>query len=206
MNNQKLSILVRRIPSILVGIRFVIAPLLLLDALDHHSTNWFVIGYVIAIISDIFDGIIARRLGVSTIQLRQADSWADIWLFICLAMSTWLVYPQVLIDFQTPLLLALAAQLLLFTISLIKFRKFPSFHTYTAKVWGLLLLITTVSLFGFGYAKPLWLAIVLCWLNSLEEIVMTLILPEWKCDVLSIFHALNLRRDLLTDLPALRKV
>jgi len=206
MNNQKLSILVRRIPSILVGIRFVIAPLLLLDALDHHSTNWFVIGYVIAIISDIFDGIIARRLGVSTIQLRQADSWADIWLFICLAMSTWLVYPQVLIDFQTPLLLALAAQLLLFTISLIKFRKFPSFHTYTAKVWGLLLLITTVSLFGFGYAKLLWLAIVLCWLNSLEEIVMTLILPEWKCDVLSIFHALNLRRDLLTDLPALRKV
>ncbi|MGB3207855.1 MAG: CDP-alcohol phosphatidyltransferase family protein [Crinalium sp.] len=197
MNSQKVPFFIAQIPSILVGVRVAIAPLLVLDALDHDTTIWFVGGYIIAILSDIFDGIIARRLGVSTVQLRQADSWADIFLFICLAISTWLVYPHVLIDFRTPLLLALAAQLILFTISLIKFKKLPSFHTYTAKIWGLMLLIATVSLFGFDYDKPLWLAIVLCWINSTEEIAMTLLLPEWKCDVLSIFHALNLRRDFL---------
>ncbi|HEY9873835.1 MAG TPA: CDP-alcohol phosphatidyltransferase family protein [Candidatus Obscuribacterales bacterium] len=196
MNSQEAPFFVARIPSILVGIRVAIAPLLVLDAMDHNTTIWFVVGYILAILSDIFDGIIARRLGVSTVQLRQADSWADICLFICLAISTWLVYPHVLIDFKTPLLLAVAAQLILFTISLIKFNKFPSFHTYTAKIWGIMLLIATVSLFGFGYDKPLWLAIVFCWINSLKEVAMTLLLPEWKCDVLSIFHALNLRRDL----------
>jgi phosphatidylglycerophosphate synthase len=187
------------IPSILVGLRLAIAPLLLFDALDRQTGAGFIIGYIIAVLSDIFDGIIARRLNVSTPQLRQADSWADICLYLCIAASTWLVYPQVILDFRVPLLLAIAAQLILFTISLIKFSKFPSFHTYTAKIWGLMLLVATVGLFGFGYAPTLWLAIILCVVNSLEEIVMTLILPTWHCDILSIFHALALRQTLLTE-------
>jgi phosphatidylglycerophosphate synthase len=186
------------IPSILVGLRFAIAPLLLLDAFDHQTTAGFIGGYVIAVLSDIFDGIVARRLGVSTIQLRQADSWADICLYLSIAASTWLVYPQVIREFQTPLLWAVMAQLSLFGISLVKFQKFPSFHTYTAKIWGLTLLIATISLFGFNDSAALWLAIALCVINSLEEIVMTLILPEWQCDVLSIFHAIDRRRTLMT--------
>lgn len=35
-------------------------------------------------------------------------------------------------------------------------------------------------------------------INSLEEIVMALILPVWQCDVLSIFVAIELRKSLLT--------
>ena len=180
------------IPSILVVLRFIIAPLLLVDAFDGQTTIWFIVGYVIAVISDIFDGIIARRLKVSTSKLRQADSWADICLYLCIAISTWLVYPQVILDFQAPLLLAVSAQLTLFAISLIKFQKFPSFHTYTAKIWGITLLIATVALFGFDYTKTLWLAILLCLINSCEEVIMTLLLPQWQCDILSIFHAIKL--------------
>ena len=71
-----------------------------------------------------------------------------------------------------------------------------SFHTYTAKAWGLTLLIATVGLFGFSYANTLRLPIIFCWINSLEEIVMT-ILPIWQCDVLSIFHAVGLRKALM---------
>lgn len=187
------------VPSILVGIRFAIAPFLLLDALDHQTGAGFLMGYIIAVLSDIFDGIIARRLGVSTALLRQADSWADICLYLCIAMSTWLMFPQIILDFKIPLLIAIAAQLALFTISLIKFKKFPSFHTYTAKIWGLTLLAATIGLFGFDYDKTLWLAIALCLINSLEEIVMTLMLPEWQCDVLSLFHAINLRQILRSE-------
>ncbi|MBV6622474.1 MAG: CDP-alcohol phosphatidyltransferase family protein [Rivularia sp. (in: Bacteria)] len=187
------------IPSLLVGMRFTIAPLLIFDALDHTNSYWFIIGYVIAVLSDIFDGIIARRLKVSTTQLRQADSWADICLYLCVAISAWLVYSQVIINFRLPLLSAIAIQLILFAISLIKFQKFPSFHTYTAKAWGLTLLIATVGLFGFSYANTLWLPIIFCWINSLEEIAMTLLLPIWQCDVLSIFHAVKLRKALMLE-------
>jgi phosphatidylglycerophosphate synthase len=186
------------IPFILVGLRFAIAPILLLDAAQDHHTSWpFLTLYIIAVLSDIFDGIIARRLNVSTQKLRQADSWADVCLYLSVALSTWLVHPQVILDFKLPLCVAIAAQLLLYLISLIKFKQFPSFHTYTAKAWGLTLLITTIALFGFNYSHTLWLAIVFCVVNSVEEIVMTFILPEWKCDVLSIYHAVKLRQTLM---------
>ena len=181
------------IPALLVGSRFTIALLLLWDALDRKTSDWFIIGYITAVLSDIFDGIIARHLGVSTVQLRQADSWADICLYVCIAISAWLVYPQVIVDFAVPLLVAIAAQLTLFTTSLFKFGQFPSFHTLTAKAWGITLLIATIGLFSFGYAQTLWLAIAFCLLNSVEEIAMTVVLPEWQYDVLSIVHALRLR-------------
>ncbi len=183
----------RIIPWLLVGLRFVIAPLLLLDALDGATGIGWIAGYIIAVLSDIFDGIIARKLGSSTVQLRQADSWADISLYLCIAISTCVVYPTVITQFRFPLLMALAAQGLLFTISLIKFGKFPSFHTYTAKAWGIALLVAVVGLFAFHIPVWLWGAIVLCWINSLEEIAMTLILPEWTHDVLSLVHAFRLR-------------
>jgi CDP-diacylglycerol--glycerol-3-phosphate 3-phosphatidyltransferase len=51
-------------------------------------------------------------------------------------------------------------------------------------------------LFGFGYGGlTLSLAIALGIIHTLEEIAMTLILPEWTHDVLSIVHALRLRVD-----------
>ena len=193
------------IPSILVGLRFLLALLLLVDALDHQTSWVFIMAYLLAVFSDIFDGIIARRLNVSTIQLRQADSWADLCLYLCVALSIWLVYPQVIIDFRLPLLLAVAAQITLFSLSLLKFRKFPSFHTYTAKFWGLTLLLATVSLFAFNNSAPLWLAIASCYLNSIEEIVMVLILPHWQCDILSVFEAMEKRNSLLLEADAVKE-
>ncbi|HEY9640747.1 MAG TPA: CDP-alcohol phosphatidyltransferase family protein [Coleofasciculaceae cyanobacterium] len=190
------------IPWMLVALRFAIAPLLLLDALNGSTGTGFIVGYTIAVLSDIFDGIIARKLGSSTVHLRQADSWADISLYLCVALSTWLVHPSAITQFHTPLLLAIAAQMALFACSLTKFGKFPSFHTYTAKAWGIALFIAVVGLFGFAQASWLWGAIVLCWVNSIEEIIMTLILPEWSHDVLSLGHALKLRSDSMTELGA----
>ncbi|PSB02046.1 CDP-alcohol phosphatidyltransferase family protein [Merismopedia glauca] len=183
-----------KLPQLLVVLRFGIAPLLLTDALDGRTTIWFILGYIIAFFSDIFDGIIARRLGVSTVGLRQADSIADVCLYISIAICVWLVHPEIIIDFKTPLLIAIAAQLILYAISLIKFRKPPSFHTYTAKAWGISLFIATIGIFGFNWGNGLWLAIAFCLINTIEEIAMTLILPEWHHDILSIFHAWELKK------------
>jgi phosphatidylglycerophosphate synthase len=201
-----LSMLKAYIPSILVGFRLAVAPLLLLDAIDLAVSKWFLVGYIIAVLSDIFDGIIARRLGVSTVRLRQADSCADICLYLCVAASAWLIYPQIIIDLKVPLFLAATAQISLYAMSWLKFRKSPSFHTYTAKIWGLTLLVATVRLFGFDDPNFLWLAIGMCIINSSEEIAMTLILPEWQCDVLSIFAAIDLRNSSVLILPTQEKI
>lgn len=185
------------IPTALVVLRFLIGPFLLWDAFDGQTSLWFIVAFVIAFLSDIFDGIIARRLGVSTPQLRQADSWADVSLYTCIAASAWLVHPQVLMAFRVPLLSVVLAQLIWWVVNVAKYGKPASYHTYSAKAWGVSLFVATVALFGFNQAGVyLWLAIILGILHTLEEIAMTLILPVWVHDVLSIFHALKLRERL----------
>ncbi|CDN14341.1 hypothetical protein RintRC_2774 [Richelia intracellularis] len=105
---------------------------------------------IFAFLSDIFDGIIARRLGVSTPQLRQADSWADVCLYLCIATSTYLVHPQTLITYRLPLLIVIIVQIIWWIVNLIKYRKPASYHTYSAKLWG-------ITLSVYCHHWPLWL-------------------------------------------------
>ncbi|PSB08239.1 CDP-diacylglycerol--glycerol-3-phosphate 3-phosphatidyltransferase [filamentous cyanobacterium Phorm 46] len=190
------------IPGILVALRVTIAPFLLWDAIDGTIGVWFIIGYLVGFFSDIFDGVIARRIGVSNAQLRQADSWADVCFYICVFVSAWLVHRDVVIAFRVPLLVVLFVQLVWWMVNLVKYGKPASYHTYSAKFWGITLFIATVALFGFNYGGiPLWLAIISGIIHTVEEIAMTLLLPEWKHDILSVFHALRLRRELSCASP-----
>jgi phosphatidylglycerophosphate synthase len=184
------------IPAALVLLRFFIGPLMLWDAIAHHISPLFIICFVIAFLSDIFDGIIARRLGVSTANLRQADGWADTCLYICVAASAWIIYPKIIIDFKLGLLFLLSFHAVWWVVNLIKYGKPASYHTYSAKLWGITLFIATVALFGFGYAGiTLWLAIGVGIIHSSEEILITFLLPYWTHDVLSIVHALNIKME-----------
>ncbi|OCQ95090.1 CDP-diacylglycerol--glycerol-3-phosphate 3-phosphatidyltransferase [Nostoc sp. MBR 210] len=187
------------IPSGLVLFRFLIAPFLLWDAWDGDTSIWFLVGFTAAFLSDIFDGIIARRLGVSNAKLRQADSWADTCLFSCIFLSAWLGYRDILIAYRLPLLMVIFAQIVWWIVNLIKYGKPASYHTYSAKFWGITLFIAIVALFGFNYAGiAVWLTCIAGIIYSIEEIAMTLILPVWTHDVLSIFHALKIRQQLQT--------
>ncbi|CBN54596.1 MULTISPECIES: CDP-alcohol phosphatidyltransferase family protein [Kamptonema] len=194
--------MLKYIPLALVIFRAAIAPFLLWDAIDGKTSIWFIIGYVAGFLSDIFDGVIARRIGASDAQLRQADSWADVCFYLCVFASAWLTHRQILIAFQWPLLAVVFTQLLWWAVNLLKYGKPASYHTYSAKIWGITLFVATIAIFGFDYAGiPLWLTIISALIHTVEEIAMTLLLPEWKHDVLSIFHALRLRRELISPQP-----
>lgn len=195
-----MKISIKSLPAALVAIRFLISPFLVWDVLDGDASIWFIVGFVAAFLSDIFDGIIARRLEVSTAKLRQADSWADVCLYIGIAISAWLIHRDVLIAFRLPLLIAVFAQLMWWIVNLAKYGKPASYHTYSAKTWGITLFIATVALFGFNYAGiTLYLAIIVGIIHTIEEIAMTLVLPQWTHDVLSIIYALRLRRQLISN-------
>ncbi|MDZ8105483.1 MAG: CDP-alcohol phosphatidyltransferase family protein [Nostoc sp. DedQUE12a] len=189
------------VPSSLVLFRFLVSPFLLWDALDGKTSVWFIVGFVAAFVSDIFDGIIARRLNVSNAQLRQADSWADVCLFSCIFISAWLIHRDILIAYRVPLLTVVFVQMVWWLVNLVKYGKPASYHTYSAKFLGITLFIAIIALFGFNYAGvTLWITCIAGTIYSLEEIAMTLILPVWTHDVLSIFHAFNIRQELITPI------
>lgn len=183
------------LPTALVVFRFVLGPLLLFNAIDGKTNGWFVIGFVAAFLSDIFDGVIARRLGISTARLRKADSWADVCLYLCVGVSAYLVHPEVVVAFKYPLSMVAGVQLLWWIVNLAKYGQPASYHTYSAKAWGVTLFIATIALFGFNYGGvTLGLAIAVGIIHTLEEIAMTFILETWTHDVLSIIHAIRLHR------------
>ena len=185
------------LPLALVGLRVVMALVLLWDARDRQTGAMFLTAFVIAFLSDIFDGVLARRWGVSNALLRQADSWADVCLYSCVLVCLWRVYPDVAIAFRLPFIAVGLAQLLWLLVGLIKFGRPASYHTYSAKLWGITLCVAVVALFGFGSAAGLGVAIAVGIIHSFEEILMMLVLPQWQHDVLSIVHALRLRQQLV---------
>jgi hypothetical protein len=65
-----------------------------------------------AIVSDIFDRVIARRVDGETEFLRTAGDYADQVLFVALGISLWLVHLDVLVDNAVVLLSAFVAQLI----------------------------------------------------------------------------------------------
>ncbi len=182
------------IPWFLVLSRAAIAPYLLWDALDRQTGLAFVLAYSLAFFSDIFDGIIARRLQISTASLRVADSIADTLLYVCMAVCTWLTHPEVVLACQVPLVLMIGAIMLWMMVNMLKYQKFASYHTYSAKVWGLSLFTATIGVYA-GWHGELLLSLA-CYfglINIGEEIVMTMILPTWQHDILSVVHAWRLR-------------
>lgn len=190
--------MVTQVPMALVLLRGAIAPVLIWLAWDGETGVGWVMLYSLAVLSDIFDGIIARRLGISTSALRTADSWADRGLYVCVAIAAWMAHRDVILAFRTPLWIILGLQGLWWFVNGVKYGRPASYHTYTAKAWGLTLLLAAIALFAYGYGGiTLWLAIGMGIVHTIEEILMTSLLPTWQHDVLSLGHALRLRQVIL---------
>ena len=160
-----------------------------------YGCPWFLVGFTAAFASDVFDGIIARRLKVDTERLREYDGWVDTWFYGWIVVSALLTHADVIFAFRVPLLLAISTQVLAWVIDWLKFRRFSNYHAYSSKAWGVTLFVACIALFGFNYGGiALWLTVIVGVASHLEEIAMTLALPRWIHDVPSIFHAWRIRK------------
>ena len=187
-------ITLHHIPGTLVFSRLFAGPVLLWAALAGQSPFWLVGILVYVFLSDVFDGVIARRLGVVTARLRVADSWADTLFYVCVALAIWRLHRALLGPFLIPLSFVITLMVVNWAIAMLKFHRALSFHAYSSKIWGLSLFAASVSLLGFSYAGGfLWAAIIIGIAGHLEGFVMTLILPRWAHDVSGIPEALRRR-------------
>ena len=184
------------IPGTLVLSRLLAAPVLLWAALTGQSRFWLIGILVYVFLSDVFDGVIARRLQVVTARLRVADSWADTLFYVCVALAVWRLHRALLGPFLIPLLIVMGLMSVNWAVAMLKFRRAMSFHAYSSKLWGLSLFAASVSLLGFSHAGGfLWAVIAVGIAGHLEGFVMTLILPRWAHEVSGIPEALRLRAE-----------
>ncbi|MEO7043101.1 MAG: CDP-alcohol phosphatidyltransferase family protein [Gemmatimonadaceae bacterium] len=183
------------LPVALTATRAVLAPLLLLLAFAWPNETVFGVVLVLALISDVLDGVIARKLGVATPGLRRFDSVTDSVFYLCAVVASWHVHETQLREFLIPLVILLLLELARYTFDYIKFRREASYHMWSSRAWGAALFVGFFSLLALGQGGwPIALAIYLGIVADVEGLAISVVLKKWQTDVPTIFRALQLRR------------
>ena len=185
------------IPYLLILFRFLLAPTILCLAwvMKEQATQLVLILMFLGLLSDIFDGIIARKQGVSTEKMRRLDSQTDLIFWLSVAVGCYLIYPHLIIASKYGVMALLAMEALCYLVSLLKFGKETCTHAFLSKIWGLTLLATFTSLLGFAFGG--WIlatCIVIGLISQLDVVLIVLILPKWTHDVPSFYHAILIRK------------
>lgn len=150
----------------------------------------------IGLLTDIFDGIIARKLNISTQKLRRLDSTIDLLFFTLVVFSSSILCPDFFKSNSTQLIILIGFEVLTYLVSFLKFKKEIATHTIGAKIWTLVLFSTLIQIIAQCQSDILfticvWLGV----LTRIEIIAIILILKNWTNDVPSFYKALQLRNN-----------
>lgn len=187
----------KTIPYLLIAIRFVFAPIIFCLAYFYGAEYRFLILTLmyIGLFTDIFDGIIARKAGVSSEKLRRLDSQVDLIFWLSIAFAAYFINPSQITDKWQFILLLLGMEALCYLLSWIKFGKETCTHAWLSKLWGLSLLLAFTYLIGFQKVNwTFYLTLILGFIAHLDVVLIILILPKWQYDVPSFFHAWKIRK------------
>ncbi len=195
--NTHLTIDLRKlIPWLLVGLRVLLAPISILIIWTGLPHWLWLIQFVIAILSDIYDGKLARRWNVVTAGLRRADSIADTFYAFATLACCWIAEPEIIMNHLWGISLIAGLELARTPMDWYLFGRNASYHAYSAKLFGLSLIPVGIMLMGFGEVSGfLWFALAIGLYSELEGIAISLVLPKWTYDVKHIGIALALRRE-----------
>lgn len=187
-----------KIPIALIFSRLVFGLLIIafsIIRIEHYKTIAIIL-LTVGLLTDIFDGIIARQLNISNQKLRRLDSSVDQVFFVCVAVATYIQCPDFSQNHVLKLGLLIGLEALTYLVSFLKFKKEIATHSIGAKIWTLLLFATIIQVIVQCDSNILfncffWVGII----TRLEIIAIILILKTWTNDVPTVYHSLKLRQD-----------
>ncbi len=179
----------KHLPFALTTLRLLLGPVALLGALAGIPRWIYLLMLVTGTLSDIFDGILARRLGVATPALRRYDSITDVIYYLFILCALWILCRAVITQNWLWLMLILGSEAVVILVCFAKFGKYPATHSYLAKFYGLCLLAGLIALLVFNAGSWAVIALALVALTTNAEIIaIHLLMKTPPVDVKSIFH------------------
>jgi phosphatidylglycerophosphate synthase len=186
-----------KIPHLLIIFRLLLGPIMifLTYKFENAIRTELVILLFLGLLSDIFDGIIARKLNVSSEKLRRLDSQTDLIFWLCVAWCAWLLNPEIIIENKHSIIIILTMEALTYVVSFAKFGKETCTHAILSKLWGITLLIAFTAMIGFGYSGfTFTTSIIFGIIGHIDVFLIIAFLPKWTHDVPSCYHAFLIRK------------
>jgi phosphatidylglycerophosphate synthase len=185
-----------KVPKLLLYCRLVfVFIILLMTFFPVKYGHSMVLGLIyVGVLSDIFDGIIARKLNVSNETLRVLDTLFDLLFYASIVLYIFKNNPKIFSENLFLIFIIIGLESMMYAVSLFRFKKFPSPHALLSKFWGLYLIceftLILLGIQGIHFTIALFAGI----LVHTDRLLIYLIVKSWHHDVPSCFHALKLRQ------------
>jgi len=183
-----------KIPYYLLYSRLFVAILMVVLSFVSLSPIIVVSLVIYAVLSDVFDGIIARQLNISTVEMRRLDTkidtvfWFSCLFYLCFKHSLFFKLHL----FQVIILIS--SELFIIAFGRLKFKERISFHTIFSKFWALILLwffleLTLTQTCVWSFKVAFWYGLFV----QTEIFIIALILKENQTDVPFVWQAVRLK-------------
>lgn len=187
----------KHIPITLIYSRLLIGFVIILLSVLHvnHYPLLAITLLSIGLLTDVFDGIIARKLNISSEKLRRLDSSIDQVFFISVAVATYIQCPGFFGDNLVKLIVLGAFEASTYVLSYIKFKREIATHSIGAKIWTLTIFATLVEI--MVHCESVVLFELCLWIGlatRIEILAIVFTLKKWTNDVPTIYHAVKLRQ------------
>ena len=181
------------VPNVLSFYRLISFPVVLFFILTNRESV-FVILLIINLITDILDGAVARIFNLCTAFGAKLDSLADDGTIILAILGIVYFKLEEFAPYFSSFLIFLIIYFLTMVISLIKFRRFPGMHLYSAKIGAYLQGLFFFILFVFDF-NSIFYYIVIVWgiISLIENIIIMLLESEMRSDFKGLYWVLKNR-------------
>lgn len=188
----------RHIPLALIGMRLLTALFIpFAGAFLPNSGPWLVVLMIFGLLTDVFDGIIARKLGVATEKLRIYDSNVDLVFWLSVIATLFTLHGSFFVNHIVIILSLAGLEMGCYIMAFIRFKKTVATHTILAKFWTLTLIAFLIDLALNQQSYVLfWICIVLGILSRIEIILIIRFLTQWTADVPSLLAVRKLNQGL----------
>jgi phosphatidylglycerophosphate synthase len=139
-----------------------------------NNTLIYISIYIICGLSDVFDGIIARKTNTQSTLGARLDSIADLLMFGIITFSMIVWAGNSLINYLIYIVAIVLIRVINVIIAIWKYKSFDSLHTWGNKFTGLLVFFTPVLFIVFHNVIVILLVCIVSILSALEESVIHL--------------------------------
>ncbi len=148
---------------------------------ERNLTAW---AWVILFSTDFIDGYFAFFHGQESARRARLDTLGDVLLLFSGLAAFYVFEKDFFTDYLVPVFIVLGLYLFQFILALIKWRQPSSFHTYSAKLAAIAQVVfLSLTLIFEASTAIFYFAVILSILDATEDIILTLLLPEWQANI-----------------------